>query len=204
MKERPILFNGAMVRAVLDGRKTQTRRVVKPQPTGNVVTLKASDGLTFLHDYDGSSGNELKCPYGQPGDQLWVREAFDPIYPQDPKYNSGEPIAIDYRADNKRNRLCDQNGTRRWTPSIHMRRSASRILLEVTGVRAERLQDIRDGDARAEGVDVRPGREYEYGASRTSFFLLWNSINGDGAHGWHANPWVWVLEFKRVTTETKP
>jgi hypothetical protein len=192
MKERPILFTGAMVRALLDGSKTQTRRVVKPQP------LAAEFGMCRLVD---SQGRPIACPYGQPGDRLWVRETFalsvvdpDGGSPQD------EPDNWDvfYRADPEQpgGGWTDAEGNEiaaPWKPSIHMPRWACRILLEITRVRVERLQDISYEDARAEGVDLAVWA----GIAINGYKALWESINGAGS--WDANPWVWVVEFKRVT-----
>jgi hypothetical protein len=200
MKERPILFSAPMVRAILAGTKTQTRRVVKPQPPGTVLspTMVARDaaapsGYSFISDeYDDML---LTCPYGAPGDRLWVRETWG----RDQADNGGDRHwnRIVYRADPGEQAL--DNGTPvPWKPSIHMPRWASRITLEVTGVRVERLQDISVADAMAEGVvevnenlrGLEPCMEWRY-----AYEDLWESINGAGS--WDANPWVWVVEFKR-------
>lgn len=175
MKERPILFSAAMVRALLAGTKTQTRRVVRPQPADNAILPRywsdvlrrrkdpdvyGSDGLTWgnVPLADGSWG-DVRCPYGQQGDRLWVR--------------------------------------------------ASRLTLEITGVRVERLQAISEEDARAEGVKAIPGMSWHSFAEASAgipmhehtaidaYAALWGSINGAGS--WDANPWVWVIEFTRVT-----
>lgn len=196
MKERPILFSAPMVRALLAGTKTQTRRVVKPQPM--MVTnhrLAIWDGPSAaLQQQRERMGRG--CPYGQPGDRLWVRETWA---------RDDEDGALFYRADVglggdaddwERNRL-DGVPRYRWRPSIHMHRRASRITLEITGVRAERLQDISEADAIAEGVKNSlhlPGGRF----AKENFAHLWWTINGDGS--WEANPWVWVIEFKRVNT----
>jgi len=195
MKERPILFSAPMVRALLDGSKTQTRRVVKPQPAPwgqhggwQLPGFCASDDKGFRH-----GAPIFKCPYGKPGDRLWVREAFARIDGQTRPW-----IETDYRATYKHgDRLGDTLGIKkRWTPSIHMPRHASRITLEITSVRVERLQDISESDAMAEGVKnslhLSGGR-----FARENFEHLWWSINGEGS--WEANPWVWVVEFKKVT-----
>jgi len=210
MKERPILFSAPMVRAILEGRKTATRRVVKPQPASGAhwqpIVLSGYGGWVDGH------GSPLRCPYGQPGDRLWVRETWQYFGFSD----EGEPC-ICYLADHGREwphvpqpeadkvdciwadlsdpgnfsisgRACDN----RWRPSIHMPHWANRITLEITGVRLERLQDISADDAWSEGIphspDVNPIHEFEG---------LWTSINGD--RSWNANPWVWVVEFKRVS-----
>lgn len=205
-KERPILFSGAMVRAILAGRKTQTRRAVKPQPTHFLGGPGITDdrGNPFPRSpaiEDGDYSRVITCPYGQPGDRLWVRETWCPIYPQDPHYNGGHPIGIDYKASHSREshqwRVMDDLGTRRWKPSIHMPRWASRIALEITGVRVERLQDISPDDSIAEGAWKIEDRELARGHEAVAAYRqLWEQINGAGS--WDANPWVWVIEFKRA------
>jgi hypothetical protein len=205
MRERPILFNAPMVRAILAGTKTQTRRVVKLwefyEPLDKAPLMPAD--LEYLPDF---RAYRSTCPYGQPGDRLWVRESFDPIYPQDPSYNGGKPIEYDYQATYKHgDRLGDLIGVKKkWKPSIHMPRRASRITLEITGVRVERLQDISEADAQAEGINVLPtlkgqacnidGGPLLAGGPRLAFRDLWQSINGP--ESWQATPWVWVVEFK--------
>lgn len=204
MKERPILFSGEMVRAILDGRKTQTRRIIKPQPHW------INDSHSVAHIGKKVGNVEYLCKYGQPGERLWVRETWCEIFDSE----FGEEDWIDYRAtprypedsslrpagwDN------EPDGTPlRWKPSIHMPRWASRITLEITGVRVERLQEISEEDAMAEGCDpdcLSVKKMYAkngifYGAARTWFLYLWNSING--YESWNENPWVWVIEFKRI------
>lgn len=222
MRERPILFSAPMVRAILAGQKTQTRRVVKPQPQyehrfigdGLVLTTRKKDTTTSIH----SPLITAHCPYGQPGDRLWVRETFCPIYPQDPHYHGGKPIEYDYAATYKHeSRLGDLIGEKKkWKPSIHMPRTASRILLEITAVRIERLQDISAEDACREGVESwiedggevhapPPGFDGQYpgtdgtirvSPARVAFCSMWESINGTAS--WAANPWVWVIEFKEA------
>lgn len=206
MKARPILFQGAMVRALLDGRKTQTRRICKSQPYSNGHGWDGNDIIchndylppsAMLMDAGGKAmyttsnfeGWESECPYGQPGDQLWVRETHRPIIGQ-----TCGLIAVDYKADpqEKWERMRDQGGKSKWTPSIHMKREYSRIQLEIVSVRVELLNDCSEADAKAEGVDPATCvHEYYDGYSK-----LWESINGAGS--WAANPWVWVIEFKRV------
>lgn len=198
MKERPILFSGAMVRAILEGRKTVTRRVVKgldPERLGETMTraqwrqvnreLPESFGITYF------------CPYGQPGDRLWVRESWARIrVVQAP----GDEWTVYRECDNR----TDYGGP--WKPSIHMRRRDSRILLEITAVRVERLQDISEEQARSEGVKGEPCDHARQACAdigcwgdtaKGAFGFLWESLNGSGS--WAANPWVWVVEFKRVT-----
>lgn len=198
MKERPILFSAPMVRALLNCTKSQTRRVVKPQPDED--GLSRPIGSPYWHD---TSAREYRCPYGQPGDRLWVREAF--IHePADYCWEASvsipsRPSHTTYRAD------CDGD-TRGagWKPSIHMPRNLSRIDLEITAVRVERLHDISETDARAEGIidggclncgNPEPcGCDSPAPDARESFCHLWQSINGEKS--WHANPWVWVVEFR--------
>lgn len=175
MKERPILFSAPMVRALLDGSKTQTRRVVNQR---HLAQIDLSRG--------GCKANWSKpMPYGQPGDRLWVRETHCQVVP---RYGSSDPSAL-YRADLDPGQqyLCVD----RWTPAIHMPRNACRITLEVTGVRVERLRDISETDALAEGIDQ------DTCAPVAVYRDLWESINGYAS--WDLNPWVWAVEFKKVT-----
>lgn len=183
IKERPILFSGPMVRALLDGGKTQTRRVVKARPDRNMGSRCVLQPHELAVEIN--RGDYQNCPYGQPGDLLWVRETFTKIIGK-----SGGWIATEYRAS-----LGDTLGIKkRWTPAIHMPRAASRITLEITGVRVERLQDISDDDAMAEGVDRTNTSIPGYAKER--YRRLWESINGPGS--WAANPWMWVIEFRRI------
>ncbi|MBY4692781.1 hypothetical protein K6W21_01590 [Burkholderia latens] len=227
MIERPILFSGSMVRAILEGRKTQTRRVVKLPHTNSLgeweptmiggehggrtaggETVPLQGGLWHTR-----TGDCLMSPHGEPGDRLWVRETwstdFARHYPCD---------GVWYAADNDRsNDIEVRDGVRgifspesnahvpfRWRPSIHMPRALSRITLEITGVRIERLQEISESDARAEGVTIEDHhmRGYCAGAylppSIRAFHDLWDSLNSPRGHGWGVNPWVWVVEFRRV------
>lgn len=206
MKERPILFTGPMVRAILEGRKTVTRRVMKPQPDflGSMV-----DPNTPFKTLDAGLHARITCPYGEPGDRLWVREAWaadaqvDAIAPRD--LSQGEPIW--FPADlSVRQTGCSMISKGRGRPSIHMPRWASRILLEITAVRVERLQDISEEQALAEGVRGEPCDHARQACAdigcwgdtaKGAFGFLWESLNGEGS--WAANPWVWVVEFKRVT-----
>lgn len=210
MKERPILFSGPMVRAILEGRKTQTRRVVKPQP---FMVLSAADwhsrAMSGVDPYGcrpmGSHVLEemgATCPHGTVGDRLWVREAWG-LWDTLP--NDGpERARIFYRSTDSDLHECRHQ---LWRPSIHMPRWASRITLEITGVRVERLQEISDADCRAEGCCHRswnvtdwkhPHHECDWSIERGNFASLWSSINGP--ESWSANPWVWVIEFKRLET----
>ena len=206
MKERPILFSGSMVRALLAGTKTQTRRAVKlphMNPLGEWEAIpwggpnggRTSRGETLPAQMaigHTRTGDVLACPYGQPGDRLWVREAW--MY--------GQGSAPIYRADTP-----TKPEGQAWRSSIHMPRAASRITLEVVGVRVERLQDISEEDAKAEGAwgpdDSIVGKVAEhFGCDVLSvhpslaFRMLWEQINSHGS--WAANPWVWVVEFKRI------
>lgn len=204
MKERPILFSAPMVRAILDGSKTQTRRVVKPLPAADQSPqlVVGSSGFHFVLDqtpmtYPNVRRIRWDCPYGQPGDRLWVRETFAKIIGQ-----SGGWIETDYRATYSHgDRLGDSLGIKkRWTPAIHMPRAASRITLEVTGVRVERLQDISEDDAMAEGAPLSTGpcTEPEFQSHTLGYLQLWKSINGDSID---QNPWVWVIDFNKLATD---
>lgn len=211
MAEKPIIFSGAMVRALLDGRKTQTRRVLKPQPVKLPDFNRGSLSINVRRSvYQAWNPHcpAVRCPYGQPGDRLWVRETFAYVSPHE--YPAPfEECKIEYRADKPEAKRAggwdcepDDPEAIRWRPSIHMPRWASRITLEVTGVRVERLQDISEADARAEGAYPPPagtdddGAHYDAGTFRDGFRALWESINGAGS--WTANPWVWVIEFRRI------
>lgn len=226
MKERPILFSGAMVRALLDGRKTQTRRVLKPQPI-RVSDGHGGSGGYFSCDKNGIGATE-KCrvsdiwasygsPYGTVGDQLWVRETWMPDAPHDGTWASTQfyddrmsplsdipgrfrtPEHVNYRASWIYQELTG------WKPSIHMPRWASRIQLEITGVRVERLQDISEEDAQAEGFHGPMTGTDWLGINQVGrlpsecYRLLWGSLNG--LDSWLSNPWVWVIQFKRVKTQ---
>lgn len=203
-KERPILFSAPMVRALLDGSKTQTRRVVKmPSSWDCIVYADWGNGFWPYRSDDGESPNydnneiPLDCPHGQPGDRLWVRETWAP-HPDFPR-SVGRTV---YRADPE----C-KHDVARWYPSIHMRRESSRILLEIVSVRVERLNNCSAADATAEGtrpdevrqfavfgLDATERAEVRRRAAVAPYERLWESINGTGS--WHANPWVWVIEFK--------
>lgn len=196
-KERPILFSGEMVRAILDGRKTQTRRVIKPNHAGRV---KEPGSRRNWHLADPNA--VLACPYGQPGDLLWVRETWS----QDSRGGclpNGED-AVYYRADFPSDKIWAGS----WKPSIHMPRWASRITLRVTDVRVERVQDISEADAQAEGAEFSelpcfsriPNQRRGFrqiAGYRAGFLTLWDSINAGRGYGWDTNPWVWALTFER-------
>jgi hypothetical protein len=248
---RPILFNGEMVRAILSGQKTQTRRVIKDQPPWQNPIVEPSNGAgTWGHhkeiDWGDPEEPKWSCPYGIPGQQLWVRETWRPSFWSE----DFDMVAIEYWADgkisngicseslwpdddrresvwenlsselNKANCPTDHNGNYNWSEtgnplklrlSIFMPRAASRITLEILDVRVERLKSISEADAIAEGVE-RDGDLWKcYGNcgdhkagyhSRTSatasYMSLWDSINKKRGCGWDANPWVWVVEFKKL------
>lgn len=208
MKYHPILFNGEMVRAILEGRKSQTRRVIKfplnkTHVVGNPVKLFGDWPLSRVGDlkdgvlgYDCQSevddtiSGSVKCPYGKPGDRLWVRETWCQ------KWIPGKGFGDEwfYRATEKKEIVHVDDGEKSpWRPSIHMPRVASRITLKVTDVRVERVQDISEKDVRSEGVNF-------FGApdGHLKWVKLWDSINEKRGFGWEKNPWVWVVEFKRL------
>lgn len=173
-----------MVRAILEGCKTQTRRIVKPQPIEHNGVCEYGPAIAgsmhALHQWMISN----KCPYGKPGDRLWVRETWGKVH-----YEGVDPDpTYFYRADETDP---EKNALIRWRPSIHMPRWASRIILEVVSVRVERLQGISEEDAKAEGIPEECAN-----ISIDTFAALWQSINGPGS--WEANPWVWVVEFGPV------
>ena len=191
MKERPILFNAPMVRALLAGTKTQTRRVVKMKPHHQIEERDDGTPWPWMYDGERNADSWLACPYGQPGDRLWVRETFGHF---ERNKNFAPGCDVFYRADG------ESLAVKPWRPSIHMPRWASRITLEVTGVRVERLQDISSDDARAEGCPDKPIDDAEQASidllAKLWYHDLWEQING--LDSWAANPWVWVVEFKRV------
>lgn len=196
VNERPILFSGEMVRAILEGRKTQTRRILKPQPashhwetipgyelrvSGPHLMCDGRAGVRFSHRIPQNQNDDgvvwSICQHGSPGDRLWVRETW-----------SQPGGLLRYRADGDRGNW----DAWKWIPSIHMPRWASRITLEILRVRVERLWDISPDDCRAEGL---PADNTDIGV-RYGFGILWESIHGPGS--WWLNPWVWVIEFKRI------
>jgi hypothetical protein len=182
MKERPILFSGGMVRAILDGSKTQTRRIAK-----EFNEMPSLDGI--LRRFPNQEG----CPYGTPGDRLWVRETFA-------QGVEGCPGGISYRADHFDPKGDGPAHPMKWRPSIFMPRASSRILLEITDVRVQRLQEVSADDCRAEGHPAdwsrSPDPEVHNDAARDWYMDLWQSINGSDS--WHANPWVWAITFRRL------
>lgn len=197
MSERPIIFSTEMVRAILEGRKTQTRRVIKvPWYYGKRVQpfdpyYVEEDGKLLYQDaYGDFHPIEEICPYGQPGDILWVRETWCEAGVFGCAYKATDTLPVSAK-----------NG---WRPSIHMPRQAARLFLFVKNVRAERLQDITEEDARAEGaIKAYPTTEGYYledpqATYKGGFSALWDSIYAKRGYGWEANPWVWVVEFERV------
>ncbi|MDP9548789.1 hypothetical protein [Burkholderia cenocepacia] len=230
-KERPIQFSGPMVRAVLEGRKTQTRRAMTPQPFFD------DRGLLWWHwsKHAGSACDQpvgapsdawlARSPYGVPGDHLWVRETFvaygrwetrfsakkgrDEWHFVDMTLETGREYRFDSAAPNAKRGCATPAWWRR--PSIFMPRAAARITLEIAGVRVERLQSINEADAIAEGVEPyaiyggkivswkgAPDMLAAHETARDAYCDLWNAINAERGYGWDANPWVWVLEFKRI------
>lgn len=220
MKERPILFSGPMIRAIRDGRKSQTRRVVKPQPIEGVYKY---DGVTPTFQWRTEINTcrpiwpdviNQYCPYGQPGDRLWVRETWHPFgIGTSPNWISDRVI---YRADNEGLQPFDgctswplpapvvwagkQSSV--WKPSIFMPRWACRTVLDVVSVKVERLHHIGELSAKAEGVEPKSAVSVARGESYLSyceaFSDLWDTINAKRGYGWATNPWVWVVEFKVV------
>lgn len=204
MNERGMIFNAEMVNAILSGRKTQTRRIIKDCTVGrDPISKFIQIGKKFIGCYPEDVPELIRecCPYGVPGDRIWVRETFR-------VHSRATDVAtLVYRASVRNSwteqthrvpvAVCNKPATpEKWTPSIHMPRWASRILLEITDVRVERLRDLSEEDAKSEGITpsaggVLPGWEY-----RINFRDLWMDIYG--TDNWEANPWVWVIEFKRV------
>lgn len=211
MKERPIIFSAPMVRALLNGTKSQTRRVVKFQK--EPTTYPETDGIKFVQiggkqywwnsQPDHPAHVTKACPYGQPGDRLWVRESWRVRGGREFEYQQDRSQVM-YRATHYEDGFPLGWESYKWRPSIHMPRWASRILLEITAVRVERLADISKDDAMAEGIVLQPdggfgladSTHYNFSDPTDSYCSLWESINGDGA--WFANPWVWVVEFQRA------
>lgn len=234
VRERPILFSGEMVRAILDGRKTQTRRVVLPQPNnpdvfgvspvwGSGVPRQSVDpqqrfGIHAATNVEGKRVDRwISCPFGAVGDRLWVREAFS--YSRNDEWHrsdcwywaDGNPSGGDWEKPK---------------PSIHMPRWASRLTLEITGVRVERVQSISDADVEEEGIEVGcfvfcttencwrgadddllstdglcpkcGGSEFLTEEAQDLYANLWDSLNAKRGYGWNVNPWVWVIEFRRL------
>ena len=235
MTERPILFNGPMVRAILDGLKTQTRRVIKPQPPEWIrefgfTAFTPKRAISGRGNYEDSGPAEkfFKLPYGVPGDRLWVRETWRPEELEngqdgirfcadkgfqniDNTKEAADKWLISY--DNKK---CLYS----WRPSIHMPRWASRINLEITDVRVQKIQDISESDAQAEGIQsfTKDQKVFKYWpcdpvdgdmkctwvdlprSNIEAFRCLWDSINLDRGFGWDKNPYVWTIDFRVITS----
>ncbi|HDP1358081.1 TPA: hypothetical protein ACLKPX_005307 [Klebsiella pneumoniae] len=212
MKERGMIFNGEMVRALLSGRKTQTRRIIKDCTVGrDQISKFIQIEKKFIGCYPEDVPELIRecCPYGIPGDRIWVREAFR-------VHSRATDVAtLVYKASERNSwteqthrvpvAVCNKPATpEKWTPSLHMPRWASRILLEITDVRVERLNAISQEDAQAEGMELTgwrptysdPDSGGEVMTPYDNFAELWSSIYGD--ESWKANPWVWVISFKRV------
>lgn len=200
MRERGMIFNAEMVRAILEGRKTQTRRVMKMQPelNGNLYEVYGAGWSKDMKSVPAVPGHSLacNCPFGIIGDRLWGRETYRVM-------GCATDVArLMYKASERNSftestraipvETCTKQPSQNWTPSIHMPRWASRITLEITNVRIERLHSINEADARAEGVTAASGPV----EAQLAFYEIWRAIYGNDE--WKANPWVWVIEFKRV------
>lgn len=195
MRERPILFSSEMVRAILEGRKTQTRRVVhgvdgsdkflafgiygKALFTDNILNIVSGKPHDFL----------VKCPYGLPGDRLWVRETWAGDDWHGYAYKATDPDVLPFG---------EEVTFDKWRPSIYMPREASRTTLEIVSVRVERLQQIDNHESWREGIPEFGKWIENEGEARDEFARLWNSINAERGYGWDTNPWVWVIEFKQI------
>lgn len=203
MKNIPILFSTPMVQAILEGRKTMTRRILKTQPKFNPNIIELDDCWGWCHKEKIEQNpdrfqikQQFKCPYGQPGDILWVRETWcntiDEDFPY--AYKATHPWAE------------NEEGSSPWKPSIHMPKEACRIFLKVKSVKVERLQDITEQDAIAEGIERCGNHGFKnymtniammcVNPAKRSFETLWQSINGE--QSWDENPWVWVIEFEQT------
>lgn len=201
MTMRPILFSGRMVRAIIAGTKTQTRRVVKLPGVkqGFPMDYRGQDvdrwrevahgewqGMGYVTAHPGVLApchDPFWCPYGGEGDRLWVREAY--------RLDGTREGQIIYRATAPTDAM---DAPCRWRPSIHMPRRASRLTLEVTCVRVERVREITPEDCLAEGIEWQMGPD----STRLAYMELWDSINAARGYGWAANPWVWVVEFLKM------
>lgn len=228
MTDRPMLMSAPMVRAILNGTKTQTRRALRAKPPADIVdfcTFHNPDGEGLAHFGFDPVKRELQgwfavCPYGQVGDRLWVREAWMPDPPCDGTWGYtawagnriGRIAAVPERFQHPA--FCNYSASwphaddLRWTPSIHMPRWASRITLEITDVRVERLQDISEADAMAEGIvatrggfGLPDGSHFHTIDPRESYWSLWEAINGPGSVD--ANPWVWCVSFSPIEMKGK-
>jgi hypothetical protein len=195
MKERPILFSTEMIRAILGGRKTQTRRVMKPQPAWYFGTMDTLDTMLFKGKIMQKKTLEKHAPYGIPGDLLYVRETWGLPSPELQKLNP--VVDVVYKADVPEDNpfpVCD-----RWKPSIHMPKKFARIWLEVKDVRVERLQDISEEDIVREGA-WNPAHSVDevFSEAYEAWSELWDSINAKRGYGWDMNPFCWVIDFSVV------
>lgn len=202
MNEKPIIFSGEMVRAILDGRKTQTRRALKVQPI-DILPMKVPNMWVTLRIQDkqnpeNTRGDVIRCRFGIPGDRLWVRETWMPVdlsFREPAKFilktdKTGKQRAIIYKADT--DYFCQ------WKQSIFMPRWASRITLEIVNIKVEPLWAINRADAFAEGVRSTYSHQPPDWLDIDAFRELWDKLNKKRGYGWDVNPWVWVIEFKKV------
>jgi hypothetical protein len=206
MKEHPILFSGEMVRAILAGTKTQTRRIVKLDQEANTVHEWDDGRWEFGKEFDDGSGEMcqlLSCHYGQPGDWLWVRETWQDID------NIHGGLTTLYRADGNSEYTDDFMARMKWQAPIFMPRSRSRLTLEVVSIRVERVQEISEDDVISEGVVLTPKslkfnellpalQDHYRSIAKGSYRDLWDRINAKRGYSWESNPWTWVIEFKRI------
>jgi hypothetical protein len=223
MREHPIIFSTGMVRAIREGRKTMTRRIVRGHPYGYLGHIIERDKYFFSNDPKIISQNdeptvgtfEIRCPYGKIGDILWVRETwcnldeFELGYKLEPNYLFG------YKADlSARDTVSDfyfgtinwnwDSEKIKWRPSIFMPHEAARIFLEVTNIRVERLHDITEEDICFDGGFIYSTQLVDDNYAENRFKNLWNSINKKRGYGWETNPFVWVIEFKQINSPDKP
>ena len=235
VKEHPILFSTLMVQAILEDRKTMTRRVIKPQPDGEQVIIDPSAANHGIFDFKGVTHNTHFCPYGQVGDRLWVRETFvleddseygysaeelaqfrkdrpvktetegEYTYHLIPHYKATEPEPYIVSAEQMERDSSDDRT--RWKPAIFMPHWASRITLEVTDIKVERLQEIEKHieDYKKEGYkpfilqnSAIDGQDFEASADFAWFENLWDFINAKRGYSWESNPWVWVIKFRKI------
>ncbi len=208
MRERSIIMGAESVRAILAGTKTQTRRVVKPQPRwwlGYTLNERGDGAIQCGPDYPDAEEDHVRCPYGGPGDRLWIKEGFAVAYTDGNDRPLAEPPII-YRLG-----VPDPapDGYTAWRSPLFMPRRYSRLTLEVVAVRVERLQDISADDCIAEGYPASPlptlysyqdamGQRYEVYGRHTAFFAAWDALNAKRGYPWASNPWVWAITFRRV------
>ena len=210
MKETGMLFTSPMVRAILEGRKTQTRRIAKPVRHPDLGNVYSPGALVLEHEPQHVINRA--CPYGQPGDRIYVRETFVQGYKTDPETGAVRdydeegndiPMTTWYRATDGGLIWCDDDGWETnvpWKPAMHLPKALARIWLEITGVRVERLQDISTEDCISEGLNTTLRERDAEVNLKQKFKELWESTGGD----WAANPWVWVVDFKALSTTGRP